>query len=126
MKKHPVTINLLILACFIAIASLPLFANKSDVSIELLGKPARGAELTIRINVTHNGNNFLHHTDWVYVTAGGKEIGRWEFTRGNLPESGNFTREVKIKADRTLEIAAEAHCNIHGSAGLKKLTVPLK
>jgi len=69
--------------------------------------------------VTHSGNNFIHHTDWAYVKVNGKEVGRWEFSAGSLPESEIFSREIDytVEGDGPITIEAEADCNIHGSAG---------
>ncbi len=97
----------------------PLFANKTSVIIDAPDKAAKGSEIKIKINVTHSGNNFIHHTDWIYVKVNGKEIGRWEFSAGKLPENENFTREVSYKAEVSgqLVIEAEGNCNLHGSTG---------
>jgi desulfoferrodoxin (superoxide reductase-like protein) len=53
------------------------------------------------------------------VKVNGKEVKRWEFSAGSLPESETFTREIDytVEGDGTVTIEAEADCNIHGSAG---------
>lgn len=92
-------------------------ANKSAVSIEAPQSVAKGSEITIRVIVTHNGNNFLHYTKWVQITINGKEVARWDYTSGNRPEGANFIKEIKYVVNEEIEVRAEAYCNLHGSAG---------
>jgi desulfoferrodoxin (superoxide reductase-like protein) len=116
LKKYGLTLAVILLVCLIA---APAFANKSSVAIDAPDKSAKGSIIKIKITVTHSGNNFIHHTDWAYVKVNGKEVGRWEFSSGNLPEGEVFSREVNYTAegDGPITIEAEADCNIHGSAG---------
>ncbi len=118
------------LAIFVLVMFLffprPSSANKSSVTIEAPEKAERGSEITIRVNVHHNANNLFHYTNWVFVRVNGKEVKRWEFSSFDRPEAGNFSREIRYKVDGPLEIVAEAHCNMHGSAGPKKKTVDVK
>lgn len=102
------------------------FANKTSVTIEAPTAVKKGTEITIKINVTHKGNNFIHHTNWVYVKANGEEIAKWEFSAGNRPEDENFSREVKYTVTAPTEITAEGNCNIHGSAGPAILKINVK
>jgi desulfoferrodoxin (superoxide reductase-like protein) len=110
----------------LALYSVPAFANKSAVTISAPASAAKGGEVTIKVNVTHNDNSRFHYTNWVYINVNGKEVGRWDFTSDKLPESKNFSREVKVKADGNLQIEAKANCNIHGSAGPATATVTVK
>jgi len=87
---------------------------------------SKGAEITIKVTVTHSGNNFLHYTKWLQVGAGDKEIARWNFTRSQRPEGAVFTREIKYKVDSNVEIKAEASCNVHGSKGPSSAKVTVK
>lgn len=105
---------------------LPAFANKTSVEIDAPSAVKKGETITIKINVSHSGNNFIHHTSWVYVKAGGKEIGRWEYSMFNKPENENFTKEVKLTVTEDVEIEAEGNCNIHGSAGKKTQKISVK
>jgi desulfoferrodoxin (superoxide reductase-like protein) len=93
------------------------FANKSSASIEAPQTAQKGSEVMIRVTITHKGNSFIHYTKGLQVIANKREIARWDFTSGQRPEAEVFTREVKIIALEDLEVTAEAHCNIHGSAG---------
>ena len=70
-------------------------ANKSAVSIEAPPSVPKGSEITLRVTVTHKGNNFLHYTKWVQITINGKEVARWDYTSGNRPEAATFTKEIK-------------------------------
>jgi desulfoferrodoxin (superoxide reductase-like protein) len=94
-----------------------VWANKSATSIEVPESITKGSEITIRVTVTHNANNFIHYTKWLQIMIDGKEIARWDYTMGNRPEGAIFTKEIKYKAEGDIEIQAEASCNIHGSAG---------
>lgn len=102
------------------------FADKSAVTIEAPSEVTPGTTITIKLQVTHEGNNFVHHTNWVYAKINGKEIKRWEYGWTSLPESENFSVSFEYKVDEPIEITAEAHCNIHGSKGSANTTVRLK
>jgi len=122
MKKLIFRIALSITLLFVA--TLPALANKSAVTIEAPAAAAPGTQVTIKVHVSHGGNNFFHYTDWVTVSANGQEIARWEFSSGNRPEDADFTRELTYTVTGPVEISAEANCNMHGSAG--KATVQIK
>ncbi len=113
--------------CFLAgiflLAAGPAQANKSSVALEQSAQANEDGKAVLKCTVTHSGNNFLHHTEWVRVSADGKEIARWEFSWRNKPESAVFTREVPVDAAAPVSIEAEASCNIHGSKGPAKMTV---
>lgn len=102
------------------------FANKSSTTIEAPGMAERGSDVTVRITVHHRGNNILHYTNWLSVKVNQKEVSRWEFSSGNRPESEVFSREVKLKVLEDLEVAAEANCNLHGSAGPSMVKIAVK
>lgn len=109
-KPAPVLLFLAILA----FASDAL-ANKTSVAITAPESVEAGTEVTITLNVSHKGNSALHHTNWVVVKADGTEIARWDFKGSQRPENESFTREVKYKIVKSVEITAQGHCNIHGS-----------
>ena len=113
MKKQVVAILVVSLVLF----SVNAFANKTSVTIEGPESAVKGSEVTIKINVRHDGNNFFHYTKQVYVKANGKEIARWDFSATSRPENEVFTREVKLTLTEPTEIVAEGVCNIHGSDG---------
>jgi len=115
MKKLKIE---LVAAAFIfisCISSGAAFANQSSVSLEAPNSVERGTEITIKVNVTHHGNNFLHYTKWVYIMINGEEIARWNYSNFRRPEAKNFTREIKYIVTDDVIIQAEASCNIHGS-----------
>jgi desulfoferrodoxin (superoxide reductase-like protein) len=101
-------------------------ADKTSVSIEAPQSVKQGTEVTITIAVSHNGNNFFHYTDWVYVFANGKEIARWDFSSGDRPENEKFTREVNYTVTEKTEITAKGNCNTHGSAGEVKTVISVE
>lgn len=113
MRKQVVAILIVSLVLF----SVNAFANKTSVTIEGPESAAKGSEVTIKINVRHDGNNFFHYTNQVYVKANGKEIARWDFSATSRPENEVFTKEVKLTLTEPTEIVAEGVCNIHGSEG---------
>lgn len=100
-----------------------VFADKTSVSISAPASAAPGTEITIRVTATHSANNFLHHTNWLYVMVNGKEIARWNFSWREKPEESVFTREIKYTVRESVEITAEGHCNIHGSTGPQTVRV---
>jgi desulfoferrodoxin (superoxide reductase-like protein) len=114
LKKH---LSFVILLFVLFILTTPSFANKASVTLQVPASVQKGSEVTIRVNVSHQGNSFLHYTQWVTVKVNGKEIARWDYTSTNRPDSENFFKEVKVTATEPLEIVAKASCNIHGSAG---------
>lgn len=118
-----------VLFCLTAIFLLSTgiaLADKSAVTIIAPESAAKGTEVIIKLNVTHHGNNMLHHTKWVHIKVYGKEIARWDFPATNTPESENFTKEVKFTVNEPAQIEAEASCNIHGSAGITKADIVIK
>ena len=98
-------------------------ANKASVVIEGPASAEQGSEITLRLTVTHSANSFFHYTNWLKVQVNGIPYTQWEFTGNNRPEGEVFTREVKIPITGNTEVVAEAHCNIHGSAGPAKVTI---
>jgi len=92
-------------------------ADKSSVTIETPESVQKGAELTIRVTVTHSVNTALHYTEWLKVTVNQKEVARWDYTSNSRPEAAVFTKELKLKAVENMEITAQASCNNHGSKG---------
>ena len=111
-----------IIIIFNIMISVNLYANKSNVEITAPDTAVKGSEITIKINVTHSANNFMHHTQWAYIKVNGREIGRWEYPF----DSNDFSKEVKVIVTGSLEIEAMSNCNIHGSTGAKTKTVSIK
>ena len=117
----------LISALFVFSLSIGVtFANKSSTSIEAPQTVEKGSEITIRVTVDHNGNNFLHYTNWLKIVVNQKEIARWDYTAAQRPESAVFIKEIKIKALEDMEVIAEANCNRHGSAGSTTIKISVK
>lgn len=117
-----VVISCILLLVFAGTAA----ADKSSIKIVAPDNAAIGSEITVELQVSHHGNNFLHYTDWVYVKINGEEIKRWEFGHFDKPEDENFTRTITYKVIGPLEITAEADCNIHGSKGIATKIVEVK
>lgn len=101
------------------------YADKSSVLISAPEKAVRGSEVIIKLTITHSGNNLFHYTNWVYLSMNGKEFSRWTFTSDKRPEEAVFHREVKIPVGDSLELVAEANCNLHGSKGPAKKAIPI-
>jgi desulfoferrodoxin (superoxide reductase-like protein) len=117
MRKTTISLSIILLVMIVLVHGGYVWANKSTTSIEVPESISKGSEITIRVTVTHNANNFLHYTKWLQIMVNGKEIARWDYTMGNRPEGATFTKEIKYNVDGDIEIKAEASCNIHGSAG---------
>ena len=114
-RKIPLLLAGLVLA--VQLMSGTAHAGKSSVTIQTPSAVLKGSELVITLTVKHNANNFLHHTEWVYVKVNDKEVSRWSYTASNLPPGGVFTKQIKVDATGDLAITAEASCNLHGSSG---------
>ena len=104
----------------------PALTNRSATSIEGPTSVAKGTEVTLRITVTHNANSASHYTEWLKVTANGKEVCRWNYTKERRPGGAEFTKEIKIKVMEDTEVVAEASCNKHGSKGPATLNITVK
>ncbi len=118
--KGSIPASVWILFCFFlfSVALVPTAkADKSAVTIAAPGTAPKGSEVTVKLSVTHSGNSRFHYTNWVVLKANGKEIARWDFTGSKRPEAEAFTREAKITVNETMELTAEANCNLHGSKG---------
>ncbi len=123
MEKYMVGVVVCLALIFLQFC--PAHANKSSVRIEAPETAAAGSEITIVLHVSHEGNNFIHHTEWVYLNIDGEEVARWTFSSFDKPESDNFTRTFTYTIRKPIEITAEASCNIHGSSGIdtKKVAI---
>jgi len=121
MKKKRAIAASLVALLVLSVSSL--FANKTGVVINVPQSVKKGTDVRVVLEVTHDGNNFLHHTEWVYLKVNGVESKRWEFSAFNTPESGNFSLQVAVKADGNLLLEAAGNCNIHGSQGKDAKTV---
>ena len=101
-------------------------ADKATATIEGPANAAKGSEVTLKVTVTHSANSARHHTEWLKVTANNKEIARWNYTSSERPDGAVFTKEVKVKVLETMEVKAEASCNVHGSKGPSTLKITVK
>ncbi|MFH2046571.1 MAG: desulfoferrodoxin family protein [Pseudomonadota bacterium] len=122
-------INIKLILCisvFFLLLAGTASANKSSVTIDAPESVTKGTEVTIKLNVKHDGNNMFHHSEWVYLKINGQEIARWDFSMFNRPETENFTEEVKYTVNEPVQIEAEASCNVHGSTGLKNAAINVK
>lgn len=99
------------------------FADKATVTISAPESVKIGTEATIKIKVTHSGNNFIHHVDWAQISVNGKEVARWDFSWTSTPEAGTFEREFKQIVTAPIEVSAQADCNMHGSNGMVKAQI---
>jgi len=122
MSKKILAVFLFFLIFFTGTA----FADKTSVTIDAQDTVKKGSEITIKVNVTHKGNNFVHYTNWVYLKANGKEIARWEFSMGNRPEDEKFAIEINNTDTEPTEIISEGNCNLHGTKGPAVLKINVK
>ena len=98
-------------------------ADKSVATIEGPDQAVKGNEITVKVHVSHNANNFFHYTNWLKVTVNGKEEAYWEYTAENRPESAKFTKEIKLTVNELMEIVAQANCNMHGGKRAANKTI---
>ena len=111
----------LLIVCLVTSVS----ADKSSVTIDAPETATKGAEITIKVTASHDANNFLHYTNWLYIMVNGEEVARWDFSWRKKPEGKTFTKELTYTVTEPVEIKAEANCNVHGSEGPQtvKITV---
>ena len=126
MKRMTMNLSLIFLVMVVLLYGQGVWANKSITSIEVPENITKSSEITIRVMVTHNANNFMHYTKWLQITVNDKEIARWDYTMSNRPEGATFTKEIKYNVEGDIEIKAEASCNLHGSAGPAAVKVSVK
>lgn len=103
--------------CLLVITTVNVYANQASVTIDAPRDVVQGATIKIKLMMAHDGNNFMHHVNWVVLKADGKEIARWNYSAFNKPESETFSKEVDYTISGPVELTAEANCNIHGSTG---------
>lgn len=127
MKKTG-TILLCLGALFIAgmFWSPAVFADESAVRVEAPAKAAAGEEIVIVLHVSHDGNNFLHHTNRVELRINDEMVKEWEYGTFSKPEAENFSVSFTFLAKQDLEIKAEAFCNLHGSKNTDVKTVSVE
>ncbi len=101
-------------------------ADQTRVRIEAPASAPAGTDITIRVNASHDGNNFFHYTNWVWLKAGDTEIGRWTFSAQARPEKENFIREVQYTLTGPTVFTAQGNCNLHGSAGPAQVKVEIE
>mgnify|MGYP006296138231 CR=1 FL=1 len=123
MKKSLLT---WVVACIVIMVAIPVMADKSSVEVDAPDSAKKGDVITIVVKVIHDGNNFLHHTDWVYVRVNGEQIAKWEYSWNDLPENEIFVREVTYPVNGPVNIEVKANCNLHGSKGAVTKTVKVE
>jgi desulfoferrodoxin (superoxide reductase-like protein) len=97
--------------------------DQTAVRLEAPADAPAGSQITVKVHVTHEGNNFFHFTDGVWLKAGDREIGRWDFSAQERPEDENFVREVRYTVTGPVVFTAQGNCNVHGSAGAARAEV---
>ena len=110
---------LVLIVCLVSTVS----ADKSSVTIDAPETVTKGTEITIKVTATHDANNFLHYTNWLYIMVNDKEVARWDYSWRKRPEDKTFTKEITYTVNEPAEIKAEANCNIHGSEGPQTVKV---
>ena len=101
-------------------------ANETAVEIQAPAEAAAGEQITIVLNVSHEGNNFIHHTEWVELRINGKTVKRWEYSMFGKPPGENFSVSFPYTAGQDLELEAEASCNLHGSRNVAAQTITVE
>lgn len=102
-----------------------VFADESVVEIEAPTDAPSGEEIDIILHVSHDGNNFIHHTNRVVLRINGEMVKEWEYGTFSKPEAADFSISFSYPLKKNLEIEAEAFCNLHGSenTAVKTLSV---
>jgi len=125
MKKTPLITGILAFI-LIMLFSIQVSADETSVKIEAPEKVKKGTEVTVKIEVIHSTNNFLHYTDWVWVKVNDEEFKKWEYGNFDRPDDSSFTVELTLKIDETTTIEAKGNCNMHGSEGSEKVKITVE
>lgn len=125
MSKKSLTTSIIVFLV-IMLFSFNASANETSIKITAPEKVEKNSEVTIKIEVTHDGNNFLHHTNWVWVKVNGTEYKKWEYGGFSKPDDESFTLELKIKIEEATTIEAKGNCNMHGSEGSEKVKISVE
>ena len=104
----------------------PAAANETAVEIEAPAEAAAGEQITIVLNVSHDGNNFIHHTEWVELRINGETVKRWEYSMFGKPPGEKFSVSFSDTAEESLALEAEASCNLHGSRNVAEQTITVE
>ena len=125
LRRDPISLILIstVLVSCLLISLNRVCADESSVTIEAPANATRGEEITVTVTALHDGNNFFHYIDWLYIMVNGKEVARWDYTWRKRPEGKTFTKEITYTVTDSIEIKAQANCNLHGSTGPKTLKV---
>lgn len=108
---------------FLVVSATTASADKASVTISAPESVVKGTEATVKIQVSHSGNNFIHHVSWAKISVDGKEATRWDFSWNKRAESKVFEREFTFVVNVPVEITVDADCNLHGSKGPARATI---
>ncbi|MCF8037545.1 MAG: hypothetical protein K9K62_11795 [Desulfobacteraceae bacterium] len=127
MRKTRTMLLLLCAAFMPAMFFVPqAAANESAVEIEAPAEAVAAEQVTIVLNVSHEGNNFIHHTEWVELRINGETAKRWEYSMFGKPPGEKFSVSFSYTAEESLELEAEASCNLHGSRNVAEQTITVE
>jgi len=54
---------IMVVVCWVGLITAPVLANKSSLQIEAPAMVKAGSTITIKLHVTHKGNNWFHYSD---------------------------------------------------------------
>ncbi|MFW5793121.1 MAG: desulfoferrodoxin family protein [Bacteroidota bacterium] len=117
------TKKIFLLLSLVLLLPLNLLANKTTVELIAPEKAKAGDNVTVKINISHSGNSFLHYTEWVYLMINDEEVKRWEYSSSDRPEDSDFTLEYTFEIEKTVDVEVKGNCNLHGSDGVVKKTI---
>jgi len=114
------------LSLFLLVCSAPLSANETSVKIDTVDQAKKGEEVTIKLLVSHEGNNFVHYTYEAYLAINGEKVKEWKFYILDRPPSQNFSKEITYTVEEDLEIEAKGYCTLHGSNNTARATIQVE
>jgi desulfoferrodoxin (superoxide reductase-like protein) len=126
MKLRTLAVICSFVLCSGIFGAAPARADKAAVTLEAPASATKGAEIAVRLTVTHSSNTERHYVEWVKIWINNLEVQKWVYSPSKLPEGVPFTLEFKAKANENLEIKAEASCNNHGGKGPAALKIMIK
>lgn len=103
-----------------------MLANKTSVEIDTVNKAQKGEKVTIKLNASHEGNNFLHYTYELYLSINGERVKEWNYYMLDKPPSEEFSKEITYTVDEKLNLEAKGYCTLHGSNNTAQATIHLE
>ncbi|MGC1122407.1 MAG: desulfoferrodoxin family protein [Candidatus Methanofastidiosia archaeon] len=103
----------------LALSLVPVSAGVPIVQIQAPRQVTAGDEVTLKIMITHEGNDNDHHINYVWLYQNDRMAKEWVWTVDDYIKDDQFTLEYTTILTEDTVFLAKAHCTLHGD---KKIT----